>query len=152
MPKNHLLRRQSFRSKVETDDLGVPLTPTWSIHDLLSTYSKPTLSAKTLIHLHELSALTPPAENTQKFTDRSNELTELIRLVDAVRLVDTDSVRNDGVPDGRVWEKGRGLPLQSKAPATDDETLSSGGKTLLQHAEKLADGYYVVDSTPPRRQ
>lgn len=68
-----------------------------------------------------------------------------------MKLINTDSVRNDGVPDGRVWEEGRGLPLQPKAPTTDDSTLSSG-KALLPHAEKSADGYYVVDSTPPRRR
>lgn len=134
-----------------TDDLGVPLAPTWSIHDLLSSYPKPTISPETLVHLHELSALIPPARDSQKFIDRSNELTELIRLVDAVKLVDTDSVRGDGVPDGRVWENGRGLPLESKAPTFGDDMPVSSGQGLLPHAERLADGYYVVDSPPPRR-
>ncbi|KZS98098.1 hypothetical protein SISNIDRAFT_481960 [Sistotremastrum niveocremeum HHB9708] len=78
--------------EVEVDELGVPVRPTWSVNELLSSYPKPTLSDEKFKRLHELSALVPPQEGTPEHAELKSRMEELIRLVEAVKLVDTSSV------------------------------------------------------------
>ena len=42
------------RTLVETDASGILLKPTWSVHNLISSYPKPTTSSATFKCLHEL--------------------------------------------------------------------------------------------------
>ena len=69
-----------------------------------------------------------------------------MRLVEAVKLVDTTGVSSDG----RIWPAGRGIDLgvPSEAEATSP---SNEGRALLKHAARSQDGYYVVESPPSGR-
>ncbi|KAG6831889.1 hypothetical protein H0H92_007006 [Tricholoma furcatifolium] len=128
--------RRLLTVKHETDEYGIPLKPTWSVHELLSSYPKPTLSSATLARLHELAALIPPAEGTEEHAKLKVEMEELIRLVEAVKLVHTQGVR----------------PTTFKLP--DEQAGSLGdepsGRALLRHASRTQDGFYVVDADKKR--
>ncbi|KAG6833834.1 hypothetical protein H0H87_011768 [Tephrocybe sp. NHM501043] len=127
---------RSYSVKHETDECGIPLEPTWSVHDLLSSYPKPTLSSATLTRLHELSALVHPQEGSHEHEKLKREMEELIKLVDAVKLVDTRGVRPTSfeLPD-------------EQSPGFDDEP---SGQSLLKNAARTKDGFYVVDSDRKR--
>ncbi|KAG6849222.1 hypothetical protein H0H93_010344 [Arthromyces matolae] len=131
-----IAHKRLYSTKEETDELGIPLKPTWSVHELLSSYPKPTLSSATLTRLHNLSALTPPKEGTIEHEVLKNEMEELIRLVEAVKLVDTEDVRP------ATFE----LPDQASTPLGVDPK----GRELLRTAARTADGFYVVDSDKKR--
>nr|GAT53847.1 predicted protein [Mycena chlorophos] len=75
------------------DAAGIPSRPTWSVNELLASYPRPTLPPSALKRLHDLSALVPPEENSPEYIKLKTELEELIRLVEAVKLVDTTGVR-----------------------------------------------------------
>jgi Asp-tRNA(Asn)/Glu-tRNA(Gln) amidotransferase C subunit len=120
-------------------------TPTWSVHELLSTYPAPKLEPELLTRLHKMSALKAPAEDSDAFNTLKGEMEELIRLVEAVKLVDTT-----GVPsDGRIWPIGRGIDLDS---ARAKNEVSTGEQDILRHATKTFNGYYVVDTPPSGRR
>ncbi len=73
---------------------------------------------------------------------------ELVRLVEAVKLVDVNEVAEDGpVPDGRIWASGEAVSLNAGAL---DEAEAVGGRSLLQHASRTVDGLYVVEADKPR--
>ncbi|TRM68432.1 hypothetical protein BD626DRAFT_481723 [Schizophyllum amplum] len=132
------VRHNSTQAKTsglaEVDSLGIPLKPTWSVHALLSSYPKPTISDAALRRLHDLSALVPPEEGTEEHKRIKHELEELVRLVEAVKLVDTTGVqvaeRPDTSGDGNVGV----LPGEVE------------GRDLLKHAERTEDGFYVVEA------
>lgn len=66
---------------------------------------------------------------------------ELIRLVEAVKLVDAKAASTDG----RIWAQDRGIDIgrvQAPEPVENDRSSS-----LLKHASKSVDGYYMVEST-----
>lgn len=132
---------------VETDACGIPLNPTWSVKELLSSYPSPTLSSSTFRRLHELSALIPPAEETPEHAEIKTEFEELVRLVEAVKLVQLDDYPSDTIPDGRIWAEGKGLPLESSSSTEGDEVQ---GRDLLQLASRTLDGMYVVEANSKR--
>lgn len=126
--------RRNFASKLhQTDSTGIPIGPTWSVHELLESYPKPSLSHAELNKLHRLSALQPPAEKSQEFSQLKGDLEQLVKLVEAVKLVDTKAVR---------------LSPRAPIPEQDDErsTEASPGRELLRHSESanLKDGFYAV--------
>jgi hypothetical protein len=129
--------------KIETDSCGIPLKPTWSVHDLLSSYPNPTITPATFRRLHELSALIPPEEGTPEYESLKWELEELIRLVEAVKLVDVSGVDGECVPDGRIWAEGAGWSLEAE---TNGEDACASGPALLRHASETSNGMYVVDA------
>lgn len=137
---------------VETDDCGIPLKPTWSVHDLLSSYPKPTLSSETLARLHRLSALAPPEEGTPEHAKLTRELEDLIKLVEAVKLVDCSELKSGekdqgekhegkDIPDGRILPKGIGINLRGDRVVEEVKD----GRELLKHAVRTQGGFYVVD-------
>lgn len=129
----------------ETDDCSIPLRPSWSVHDLLSSYPKPTLSPSTLTHLHRLSALTPPEEGTPEHAKLTSELEDLIKLVEAVKLVDCSELKDeDKIPDGRILPKGVGIDLTGGGGGGGEEVTD--GRELLKHAARTENGFYVVDA------
>ncbi|KAJ8086251.1 hypothetical protein AAF712_016243 [Marasmius tenuissimus] len=123
-----------------TDSLGIPLKPTWSVNDLLSSYPKPTISSATLSRLHNLSALIPPEEGTKEHEKLKSELEELIRLVEAVKLVNTDGV----VYEHWGPELGDGAELTSED--VKEEGTEMSGRELLEYATKTEGGLYVVEA------
>ena len=86
------------------------------------------------------------------------ELEELVRLVEAVKLVDTSesseivagSASEDlvqSIPDGRIWPEGKGMVLSSNSRVVEfeDEEIESGTE-LLKHAALTKNGLYVVET------
>lgn len=75
-----------------------------------------------------------------------------MRLVEAVRLVDTSEVEveGEGVPDGRIWAEGEGIELDSAPSVLASEGLgkdkTESARALMKHAAKTANGLYVVES------
>lgn len=140
---------------VETDSHGIPVRPTWSVNELLSSYPKPTITAATLEHLHELSALIPPEEGTPEHQKLTDEMENLIKLVEAVKLVDPEllpQTKDGEVPDGRIWAEGFGIELtrekSSGSPAAQGEVH---GQALLDYAARTENNLYVVDADRSKR-
>jgi Asp-tRNA(Asn)/Glu-tRNA(Gln) amidotransferase C subunit len=135
-------KRYVANKSVETDACGIPLKPTWSVYELLSSYPKPTISSATLEHIHELSALIPPKEGTAEHEKLLQELGDLIKLVEAVKLVNTDGVQCTDRVYKEDWDR----------TLVETETTVQGGtgQSLLTHASRTVDGLYVVDADRKR--
>ncbi|KAI0676995.1 hypothetical protein C8Q78DRAFT_1073742 [Trametes maxima] len=142
-------RRGNFRIKstlADVDASGIPLKPTWSVNKLLSSYPRPTITPATLKRLHELSALIPPEEGTPEHVRLTREIEDLVKLVEAVKLVDVSSVAGQGehtVPDGRIWAEGEGINLESEPSTSEGDSQDTSGSALLTHASRTMDGLYV---------
>ncbi|KAH9007025.1 hypothetical protein EDB86DRAFT_2841576 [Lactarius hatsudake] len=129
---------------VETDDCAIPLKPTWSVDDLLSSYPRPTISSPALDRLHVLSALIPPEEGTPKHAKLIRELEDLVKLVESVRLFNVPTSTHV-VADARVWAENTGIDLQDVPSRTHDrEALDSA--ELLSRASRTENGLYVMHS------
>ena len=141
-----LSSKPTLRANVETDEDGIPIRPTWSVNDLLSSYPKPTISPATLKHLHTLSALIPPEEGSPEHTKLTEEMQDLVKLVEAVKFVNTESVCDENnIPDGRIWAEGTGIDLDAEPVPVDENEVQ--GRGLLKHAEKVSpEGLYLIDS------
>ncbi|KAG8780126.1 hypothetical protein FRC12_023424 [Ceratobasidium sp. 428] len=146
-----LVRQNSTNPRVAVDEFGVPVRATWSVEKLLSTYPAPALPPDTLARLHRLSALQPPEPNSPEAESLRLELQELLRLVEAVKLVDTSALggtEHADIPDSRIWAEGRGIDLDAPDANHLDE---AHGRALLRHASKHVDGQYVVETAPRAR-
>ncbi|KAI9066383.1 hypothetical protein FKP32DRAFT_1673908 [Trametes sanguinea] len=135
---------------VEFDANGIPLKPTWSVTELLSSYPRPEITPATLKRLHELSALIPPEEGTPEHAKLTQEMEDLVKLVEAVKLVDVSAVPEDGVPDGRIWAEGEGINPRSEPRENPEDLETAHGRALLAHASRSMDGLYVVEADKPR--
>ena len=149
---HHPTWQKSSVATSAVDELGVPLSATWSVKELLSTYPAPSLSHDTLARLHRLSSLNPPAPESPELESLRLELQELLRLVEAVKLVDTSitpgGTEHSEIPDSRIWAEERGLDLY----APDAQHLKEAhGEALLKHAKKHVDGQYVVETNAKTR-
>jgi len=129
----------------DTDSCGIPVRPTWSVLTLLSSYPKPTVSSATLSRLHELSALIPPADGTQEHTSLKRDVEDLVRLVEAVKLVDTKDVYITGACEGQSAHH-----LDDVRPLPEIVGQGTSGGTLLDCASRTLDGFYVVDGDRKR--
>lgn len=131
---------------IETDSLGIPIRPTWSVEELLSSYQKPTITPATLKRLHELSALIPPEEGTEAHATLTSEMENLVKLVEAVKLVEvTTSDDLHRIPDGRIWAEGVGIELSEDTSEESDDEVT--GRALLRHAHRISPrGMYLVDA------
>ena len=137
------------RPGIETDSCGIPVRPTWSVNELISSYPSPTLSPATLKHLHALSALIPPEEGTPEHETLKRELEDLVKLVEAVKLVNVEEgSQNSKVNDGRIWAQGTGIPLSEED--TKDEGGMTRGRALLRHTDRTSDNFYIVDAERTR--
>ncbi|KAI9507715.1 hypothetical protein F5148DRAFT_980975 [Russula earlei] len=156
---NHLTRlfprrRASSGSRrgpelVKTDECAIPLKPTWSVDDLLSSFPRPTISSPALRKLHVLSALIPPEEGTPEHAKLTRELEDLVKLVESVRLSKapgtSSSVSVNTAVDSRVWAEGTGIDLQ-KAPIADGDREALDRVELLSQASCTENGFYVIHS------
>ncbi|OSX59286.1 hypothetical protein POSPLADRAFT_1089810, partial [Postia placenta MAD-698-R-SB12] len=118
---------------VETDACGIPVRPTWSVDELLSSYPKPTIPPSTLKRLHELAALVPPVEGTPEHTKLTREMEGLVRLVEAVKLVDTST----------------GIELD-ESPQPTEGSQDPNDQKLLSHSSRVRRGLYIVDADKVR--
>lgn len=133
------------RDITSEDDFESLTKPSWSVHELLSTYPAPKLSPETLTRLHKISALKSPPEDSDAFAQLKCEMEELVRLVEAVKLVDTTGVSSDG----RILPADRGIDLT--IPPSSEGTPAEE-KDILRHAAKAADGFYIADTPSSGRR
>jgi len=126
----------SPKRKLEVEGIE---TPTWSVNELLASYPAPSLSSSTLIRLHKTSALLPPPESSTEFNVLKGEMEELVKLVEAVKLVDASAFE----ADGRVWPKDVGI--QGIVPTEEDAGATGKHPDILRHAAKTVDDFYVVE-------
>lgn len=138
--RSSLVRCRPYATKIKTDEYAIPLSPAWSVTELLSSYPKPAVSSQTLTRLHELAALVPPAEGTTEHVQLHKELSELVRLVEAVRLVNTQ-----GISVATRWDKEDVDKQREERPE-----ISPQGQELLKHAARTHDGLYLVDTDRKR--
>lgn len=138
---------------VETDDCAIPLKPTWSVDDLLSSYPRPTISSAALHRLHVLSALIPPDEGTPAHARLTRELEDLVKLVESVRLFNAPGASStvDTTLDSRVWAEGTGIDLQ-KIPSGNRDLAALVPTELLSRASRTENGFYVVHSDRATKQ
>lgn len=137
-----------------TDELGIPLEPTWSVNELLSSYPKPAISTTTLQHLHRLSALIPPEQGSREHAELTMQMEDLVKLVEAVKQAELSpdtSEKSTTVPDGRIWAEGMGIPLDDSGREDQDADHDPCGPALLRHASRTAGGLYVVEATRAKR-
>lgn len=137
---------------VETDDCAIPLKPTWSVDELLSSYPRPTISSSALHRLHVLSALTPPEEGTSAHSRLTRELEDLVRLVESVRSFNAPRASStvDTTLDSRIWAEGTGIDLQ-RVPPGDRDLVALDPVELLSRASRTESGFYVVHSDRARK-
>ncbi|KAF8974668.1 hypothetical protein BDZ97DRAFT_1911830 [Flammula alnicola] len=136
LPKVSFRKHSTSRPTHETDFCGIPVRPTWSVNQLLSSYPSPKLSPTTINRLYELSALIPPKEGTPQYKAVAKDLEEMVRLVEAVRLVDTSGISVTG----------RGEKEDADRENFSLEDSEETGHALLKHASRTQDQFYVVDS------
>ena len=153
--------KKSFSNEIYDVDTGketdpaMPRAPVWSVHSLLSSYPRPHVSDGLLKKLHDLSALIPPEGGTEAHEELKNELEEMMRLVEAVKLVDTNAPRyceppalsnsetnkyhgtletgakdnaSSAIPDGRIWPEGVGMTLSSNTRLVEFEDRLQNGE------------------------
>ncbi|KAF9008777.1 hypothetical protein BDQ17DRAFT_1348910 [Cyathus striatus] len=133
---NHHRRHLSNLSH-QTDQYGLPLRPTWSVNELLSSYPSPEISPQTLKRLHELSALIPPQEDSLEHARITREIQELVRLIEAVKLVDTHHIH----VISRFEQEDADRRRKFKPSESQED-----GRKLLKHAVRTMDGFYAVDA------
>lgn len=138
---------RTFKNTSSIDPIpsyGLPAKPSWSVNELLSSYPTPELSPSTFKRLHDLSALTPPEEGTPEFGKLKRELEELVRLVEAVKLVDTEGVQPTELRP--IFEEG----VEDESQEAFNDEGSESGRTLLKHASRTSDDFYVVEADRKR--
>lgn len=126
----------------------MPIQATWSVKELLASYPPPVLEPSHLFRLHKLSALNPPPEGSQEFEALRVDLGELVRLVEAVKTVNLPKYGegHGSIPDGRIWQDGRGMSFDEDAMDGLDLALEPEGRELMGHASETKDGFYLVKS------
>ncbi|PPQ92357.1 hypothetical protein CVT25_008708 [Psilocybe cyanescens] len=140
--KSYARRNSSQSHKHDTDSCGIPLQPTWSLNHLLSSYPLPGLSSATVNRLYELSALIPPREGTKQYETVKADLEEMVKLVEAVRLVNTSSVSITG--------RGEKEDADRQTSAVEQSQSGEVGQELLKHASQTTGRFYVVDAERKR--
>ncbi|KAF8639792.1 hypothetical protein AX17_001051 [Amanita inopinata Kibby_2008] len=128
---------------IEADACGIPLKPTWSVEKLLSSYPMPVISSATLKRIHELSALSPPEEGSPEHQKLQRDMGDLIKLVEAVKLVNTDQVRFIERDLREDWDR-------ALAHTNGDTDEGEAGRSLLKYASRTVDGFYAVDADRKR--
>ncbi|KAI0254355.1 hypothetical protein BJV78DRAFT_1280359 [Lactifluus subvellereus] len=132
---------------VETDDCAIPLRPTWSVDDLLSSYPRLTILSPALCRLHTLSALIPPEEGTPEHAKLTRELEDLVKLVESVRFFNVSDELSPAstIVDARVWAEDAGIDLQQTPPGDHDREALDPVK-LISRASRTENGLYVIHS------
>lgn len=134
---NIVKNQKSYHSiKHEVDSCGIPVQPTWSVHQLLESYASPKLPSTTIDRLYELSALVPPKKHTPQYEKVKQDLEGMVKLVDAVKQVNTVGISLAGRGEKEDWDK------------TQQYSQSGGeyGQTLLKYAARTEARLYVVDA------
>lgn len=138
------------------EELCVPKERSWSIHDLLdrNALQAKELNDEELDKLYRLAALQPASSDTERAKIK-DALKDMIRLVDAVKHVDTSSITAEEAMHSTVWPKDQSLRLHDANPArhlkpgdetqTDDGTGALPREKLLNLARRTLGHAYIVD-------
>lgn len=151
--RSALLARHIHRTNPRTpqvNELGVPLSPTWSVRELLDSYPPPAIDDQTFEKIHRLSALVPPAKGTAEREFLRKELQELVKMVNAVRIADIPKDEEQGVPDGRIYP----IPIEvslEETKATEEESQPHG-RELLRHSQISSETSYVLPNISKQRE
>jgi hypothetical protein len=141
---------QSRPSLVPTDETGIPLQPTWSVDELLSSYPKPSIAPEMLARLHTLCALRSPVEGSTEHARLSHELGDLVKLVEAVRLADVPQEEGT-IPDGRVRAETSRIALEREEDIYNIEDALPQ-EALLARAARTRDGFYEIPTNRVARR
>ena len=134
---NIVKNRQSSHSiKHEVDSCGIPVQPTWSVHQLIDSYEAPKLSSAAIDRLYELSALAPPKKHTLEYEKVKKDLEDVVKLVEAVKQVNTNGVSLTG----------RGEKEDGDRTQQNPQFGGEHGQTLLKYAARTENGLYAVDA------
>lgn len=128
---------------ISVDEYGVPISPSWSVRQLLKDYPAPTLSDVAFEKLHRLSALNAPSDPTERESLR-RQLEGLIKMVNAVRIAPLPDSEEDGkIEDARIWPEDHGIDLERTV-----QPLGEGephGRELLVHSKvSNVEGVYIL--------
>ena len=126
--------------KHQVDSCGIPVQPTWSVHQLLESYASPKLSSTTIDRLYELSALASPKEDTLQYEKMKKDLEDMVKLVEAVKQVNTNGMSLVG-----RGEKEDGDRIHQNSPFEGEH-----GQTLLEYAARTENGFYAVNAERKR--
>jgi Asp-tRNA(Asn)/Glu-tRNA(Gln) amidotransferase C subunit len=139
--RNLVKNWQSYHSiKHVVDSCGIPVQPTWSVHQLLESYACPKLSSTTIDRLYELSALVPPKKDTLLYEKMKKDLEDMVKLVETAKQVSTNGVSLVG-----RGEKEDGDRIQRNSQFEDEH-----GQTLLKYAARSENRFYAVDAERKR--
>lgn len=132
--------QSSYSVKHQVDSCGIPVQPTWSVHQFLESYARPKLSSTIIDRLYELSALAPPKKDTQQYEKMKKDLEDMVKLVEAVKQVNTNGVSLVG-----RGEKEDGDRIQQNSQFEGEH-----GQTLLKYAARTENKFYAVDAERKR--
>lgn len=150
-------------AQIPVDDVCIPLTPPYSISSYIPSNPIP-LSRETLLKLHRLAALEPPAEDDAPAWQKLDQLGGLAAIIESVRSVDTSqfepssssSSSSANLIDGRVRgeavEFGQEPTLKTAGPSSgreqagheEEDPAEASGRALLRLAERTDGAYYTV--------
>ncbi|GAA5893073.1 hypothetical protein JCM8208_004339 [Rhodotorula glutinis] len=142
---------------VPTDDLCIPLIAPYSLSDYLPAPGQsPSLDRPTLVKLHRLAALEPPAPDDDHGWAALRDLDELVAIVQAVRDVDTSALglAPGAMVDARVraepqpvdWSSSSSSAAAAAAGGQEgvEEPPAARGQALLDLASRTEGAYYVA--------
>ncbi|GAA5945466.1 hypothetical protein JCM3775_003704 [Rhodotorula graminis] len=139
---------------VPTDDLCIPLSSPYSLSDYLPAPGQsPSLDRATLVKLHRLAALEPPAPDDDHGWAALADLDDLVAIVQAVRDVDTSALglRPGEMVDARVRAQPRPVDWSSSSSTAaveqgtaDEPRPDARGQALLKLASRTEGAYYVA--------
>jgi len=132
--------QSSHSVKHQVDSCGIPIQPTWSVHQLLDSYACPKLSSTTFDRLYELSALAPPKRDTLQYEKMKKDLEDMVKLVEAVEQVNTNG----------VFLVGRGEKEDEDRTQQNTQLQGEHGQTLLKYAARTENRFYAVDAERKR--
>ena len=138
MLASSIRRYSATKQLLPCDSLSIPLRPSWSVHELLGRYPAPSVDANALTRLHKIAALDPPPGDSPQFKAIKEELEQLVKLVEAVKLVPQSS-NSYRAGDGMIWPAGTGLKTTDGVPGLRNQPAS-----LLKHAAVVKEGAFLA--------
>lgn len=140
---------QAHPSAFTDDQLCIPAEPTWSLIELeekaveAARQSAQPIDDALLDKLCRLSALQPPS-SAEKREKLKEELADMVKLVEAVRYIDTSSVHDAEAlrHTAAIWPKQESIRFRTGDDHAS-ETLSH--EQLLQLAKRTLQNSYVID-------
>lgn len=130
---------------IPVSSLCIPLTPPYSIKDLLQPANTPPrapISPETLKKLHKLSALPYPSCSAE-------EMAGLIQVIEGIRGVEVTRLLEEGGREELGWGRKEivfdGSEESEQQDGREEEEHEVRGRKLLDDSQRKSGIYYVVD-------